>query len=517
MNMNDRFQLFFRGIERSGSSRECLIFTTFTFDEAVLKILLEKYKVPHTKRVVVFHDVLRHRNPGLLSAYYPQSTVYSVILKENKGKRVCPIFHSKIWARVDYSSNPPMLKNLAVGSLNLTSYHLMERDRGTFESFVNWDIPVRNGATFPANYFLFKKRLVFPATGIKSQIVIEEPPATIIISARSGLRIDTSESKAVCNIIKSEAKNWGNAILCAAPFVSKAALKKVGIDDTRVYSNRDKTGRELHAKIISYQKATILGSPNLTMQALGAENGLVNHETIVIARKLLKSDISKLKNFTQLALDSCNDKSPGDEDRDDPLPHEYGGWIAERNWKINAPREAILVIDKEGKRAYIKFTDKVQGSRVWIASKGLLHNGVYLYIRKSRRTAFPRRAEEKDFAKIISQGPAEITSKAKGKIVWKLDLNFGDYWPSLELRRRYIRPGNGGNGDGEDGPHLSKGSIFDSYDVRDLRLMAIKEPTKGRALGPFARWLSRYEINVAHIPIWCDRIAEQLYRKRKTK
>jgi len=68
------FKAFF-----GSSSRQqwgCLVFTTFTLDEAVLHALLQQHQVPKDCRIVVFHDILRRRNPGFraLTTGIPQST-----------------------------------------------------------------------------------------------------------------------------------------------------------------------------------------------------------------------------------------------------------------------------------------------------------------------------------------------------------------------------------------------------------------------------------------------------------
>ena len=53
-------EIFFAAIKTD----EILCFTTFTLDETVLVALLQSQKVNPKQRIVVFHDVLRHRNPA---------------------------------------------------------------------------------------------------------------------------------------------------------------------------------------------------------------------------------------------------------------------------------------------------------------------------------------------------------------------------------------------------------------------------------------------------------------------
>jgi transcription elongation factor GreA-like protein len=118
---------FFEGLRVD----DVLLFTTFTLDEAVLVALLDKYHVHKDQRVVVFHDILRHRCPGILKSYYPNAMVYTVELTQSYSQR-CPVFHSKIWARLSNNT----INKLVITSANLSQYHLVTREgSGTFESF----------------------------------------------------------------------------------------------------------------------------------------------------------------------------------------------------------------------------------------------------------------------------------------------------------------------------------------------------------------------------------------------
>ncbi len=61
-SLKNQIAAFFSGMK----SDSALLFTTFGLDEVVLAQLLMEHKVQRDKRVIVFHDVMKHRNPGFL-------------------------------------------------------------------------------------------------------------------------------------------------------------------------------------------------------------------------------------------------------------------------------------------------------------------------------------------------------------------------------------------------------------------------------------------------------------------
>src|SRR4030042_5345416 len=127
-NPENQIKKFFEGIEKDSA----LIFTTFGLDEMVLVQLLRQHKISPRRRIVVFHEIMKHRNPGFLRTHYPNSKVVSVELSRRRTDKYCPIFHSKIWGEI--SSSTDRCKRLAVHSINLTRFHL-DNKKKTLESF----------------------------------------------------------------------------------------------------------------------------------------------------------------------------------------------------------------------------------------------------------------------------------------------------------------------------------------------------------------------------------------------
>lgn len=103
----------------SAAASDALAFTTFSLDEQVLVELLRQ-RVPRNRRIVVFHDVMKHHAPGFLRQHYPNSLVVSVQLVQHRAPvRSCPVFHSKIWLAV--GRRPLRCRALAAPSLTRAS------------------------------------------------------------------------------------------------------------------------------------------------------------------------------------------------------------------------------------------------------------------------------------------------------------------------------------------------------------------------------------------------------------
>jgi hypothetical protein len=487
---------------------EILLFTTFTLDEVVLVKLLEEYKVNKEQRIVVYHDVLRHRNPGYLSAHYPNSTVITVVLKRFNNKN-CPVFHSKIWVRILKINGTLKITNLVITSANLSQYHLVKRDEsGTFESYVQFK---NINLQLPKSFIFEKDNLI---SDIKHKR-INERPETIFIDNRNrkGLIIKVENKKFVYELINDI---HDTIDFCAGPFININALLKIfNLKEFpfKVYSESCNTlpGKKnlaLHAKIILFYKTVVLGSANLTEQALETTGKKINHETILISKRSEKVKYNDIKKFQIIDINKCNVNLPGDNDPEEDLPANGKNWIAESQMKINAPNDAELVI--ENNQGIIKFEGNPRTNKVWVKSYNLPNEEVELNVRNYRAT--PNRTNKEDkqlFAKIISHGNVEIYNKKK--IKWKVNLNYGKFWEEFDLNNKLTFNGSG-NGNGK---RIDKNNHqLDKYDVRDMRQKAIKYPEIGKNIKPYWDWLRRENIDVPHIPEWCQKLAKDLQNKK---
>lgn len=166
------------------SKEEILLFTTFVLDEAVLVSLLVEHGVSEDQRIIVYHDILRHRSPGYLVAHFPNATVCSVILQSGCEKQ-CPVFHSKLWARIKGEK----LKKIAVTSANLSAYHLVKAGEktGSWETFMVMDC--RPNQELP-NSFIFSK-----IEKTKKHKRLKKKPETLLIDTRRCFRFGVTDKK----------------------------------------------------------------------------------------------------------------------------------------------------------------------------------------------------------------------------------------------------------------------------------------------------------------------------------
>lgn len=469
---------------------EILLFTTFVLDEAVLVSLLNENSIDKNQRIIVYHDILRHRNPGYLLAHYPKATVYSVILLGATKK--CPVFHSKLWARIKNNK----FNKIAITSANLSAYHLVDTGEksGTFESFIEVDRPNEK----LLNSFIFSNLNI--KRDPKRHKKLKAKPETILIDTRRGFSAKLSKNR-IFEIIQqiNEAP-----IMCAAPFLNGKAIDSILNNNKRkkftAYTGRNnKTGLALHAKLFLFEKTAILGSANLTAQALGTNGKTINHE-LVLLKKHNNKEFSGFKKFEKVDFLEFKADNPGDNDPEDDLLNTKD-WSKQRLERINAPDDAILRI--YGEKACIKFVGKWKTGKIIIASK-YMGNTVPLSV--SNNIAKPSKRDKHLFAEIISKGNVEIRCINYGKITWRTELNYGEFWQALELRSHF----NSASGNSDGAKQLKSKQQTAQYDVRDMRQLAISDPDKGEKIAPFVRWLSKEGISVAHIPEWCQKLALEI-------
>lgn len=466
---------------------EILLFTTFTLDEAVLVSLLTEYGINKNQRIIVYHDIMRHRNPGYLFAHYPKSIVYSVILK--KGNNQCPVFHTKLWARIENKK----LQKMVITSANISAYHLVKTDdkSGTFESYL--EIPCANESM--PNSFIFNNikhdRRLHGHERLNNVV-----PETILIDTRNKFKIGLSKNS-IFYIIKGIDEK---PVMCAAPFINGKAINGILENNTKdkfkVYTGRNiKTGLALHAKLFLFEKTAVLGSANLTAQALGNAGKTINHE-LVLLKKHRQREFNKFRKFGLIDLTLCKSVVPGD------ILEDIQDWNVERLKKINAPKDARLKISKQ--RAHIELIGKWQSGNIYIRME---HLEEFIPLKlKQKNILRPTNYNRRKFAKIISKGNVIIYCKKYNNVIWEIGLDYGDYWQALELRSHF----NGASGNGDGTYHLKSNQHIAQYDVRDMRQLAITEPDKGKNIAPFVRWLSTEGISVAHIPEWCQELADKI-------
>lgn len=468
---------------------EILLFTTFTLDEAVLVSLLTEYGVNKNQRIIVYHDIMRHRNPGYLFVHYPKSTVYSVILKKKNNH--CPVFHTKLWARIQNKK----LQKLIITSANISAYHLVnsgDKSR-TFESYI--EIPCANESL--PNSFIFRN-IKYDRNLYGHERLNNVVPETILIDTRNKFKIVLSKNS-IFNIIRGIDEK---PIMCAAPFINGKAVNGILENNTKdkfkVYTGRNiKTGWALHAKLFLFEKTAVLGSANLTAQALGSRGETVNHE-LVLLKKHRQREFNAFRKFNLIDLTLCKSVVPGDDDPEESIKD----WNVERLKRIDAPKDALLKINRE--KAHIELIGKWQPGNIYIKTEHLEKIPLKL---KQRNILRPTNYNRKKFAKIISKGNVTIYCRKYNNDIWEIGLDYGDYWQALELRSQF----NGASGNVDGANHSkSKQHIAQYYDVREMRQLAIREPVKGEKIAPFVRWLSTEGISVAHIPEWCQELADKI-------
>lgn len=497
---NSPFSGFFTNVKAD----ETLLFTTFTLDEAVLAELLKSHNVHKNQRIVVLHDVMKHRNPGYLRSKFPNLMVYSVQLKQTHAKR-CPVFHSKIWARIQVDGELQSIRHLVVTSANLSSYHLIQREGGTLESYnyfggINVPVPVGN-SIFSSKFLSASKQLLIG--GINR---ISLNPHSLIIDTRAKCGILISEEPIVDFL-----KKLGSPNFCAGPFICDPAITKhlSPTDKFKVFDGTNpKTGFALHAKVMSFPDSLALGSVNWTAQALGCLGKRpINHETLLIVKK--DSLIEKaLKGYPCRELGKEEIKIPGDLDPEDA---NSGDWLVERELRINAPEKAIFVIyGEDGEGARIDLLGKfVKATKVLVRSA---ENNEEIVLDVSDKVIYePFDPESKNkFASILKNGNVELIGQFRGKNVWGTFLDYGDYWTALEAHQ--IKRGNEGPKTGRTKKAPSVQGDGNS-DVRDMRQIVIQDPEKGRTFVVFTRWLARRNQSAVMIPLWCHKLSDRLHER----
>lgn len=498
---------FFQGI----AAKNALLFTTFGLDEAVLVRLLLKHKIHPRQRVVVFHEIMKHRNPGLLQAHFENSKVISVEIANNHRSKICPIFHSKVWMEI--GKVPLQCVRLAVLSGNLTRYHLDADVAGkTCETFVFWtDTAIK----LPLDT-IFSKKLIFEGNG-KTRIKLT--PATFVIDNSQGSLRFLNTNEPVHNVMDRVLDDDDQVICCAAPFVNKTPVKNMNREDypIRIWSGEKRDGTRLHAKLVESKKFVMMGSPNITKQAYGlTDYGTVNHEALLISKKPKSFSLAKiLKGFTRIDLKQLDDyEREPDSDYDG-----YFDWMQQKEWAVHGPDSVGLILNETAKRVEIAIRGSLDN-----VSKLTIHTYENGKESPSIMECPPRKhlklkmaSQQQKLATAVLSPPV-IVKGWKGrnnKPIWVRELNLGEFWHWIENNVTFIKALSGPGSENDEVPknNSSNKVLFD--DVRELRLKEYTQRKSSIRVQLWHNWISKYSKHGSvgqGMPNWCVELGKRMRR-----
>jgi hypothetical protein len=479
---------FFDGLHTHEETR-ALVFTTFGLDEMVLFELLRKYRIHRDTRIVVFHDVMKHRHPGYLFAHFPRSQVVSVELEGTSRKHRCPIFHSKIWMELRKAPSVHCAR-LAVHSFNLTRYHLDERRR-TFEAFALWrdlQIALPKGP-------LFDPREIFARACVKHRR-LDLKPATVLIDllARETPRLEVLDEAVGRCLGRIGIPARG----CAGPFVGLNALRFVASLGTRenlsaepamgvlkkldAWTGDRRDGTCLHAKVIDFGHYCGFGSANITTQAFGiGHRRAINHEAFVLAHRPGRFRLAKMmRGFHRLTPGDLNAGSA--EPVGDVDPEDDENWVEQRRRATRGPRWVELRLQRKVLSAEIHLL----GSLDCIDTLVLRAEGQKpLRVAPARRLRF-RRDKQRSLARLVTTGRVEVRGLQNGQEIWFRELDLGDFWPWLARHSGRSFRVNGTPSEQESDAH-GRGPKF--MDVRDARREAYEAHEVNPRVNRWHLWL----------------------------
>lgn len=496
---------------RSVSPKNALVFTTFGLDEAVLVRLLAEHKVNSAQRIVVYHEIMKHRNPGLLQAHYENSKIISVEIAKKHRDNVCPIFHSKIWMEV--VRVPFQCVRLAVLSANLTRYHLDADIEGkTCETFSFCN---KTTIKLPPDQIV-NRRTIFDGCG-KTRVRIM--PATFVIEDTGSEITFLSKNEPVHDIVTGIMKNNSDHIIgCAAPFVNKTPVQNMMRLDSpvRIWSGERRDGTRLHAKIVETTKYVIAGSPNITKQAYGLTDlGIINHETLFISRKSKSFSLAKvLKGFTRVDFRRLDDyeKEP-DADYDGLF-----NWVQQKAWAVRGPDSVSLVLNERIGKVEIAIKGSLDN-----AAKMTIHNfgngqenSYILECPPRKHLKLRMSSQQQKLVDAVLRPPVLVKGIRGKKIIWIRELNLGEFWKWIETNISFVKAfqtKKGDNGEVEKQRSFGATVLFD--DVRELRLKAYTQKKTSVRVQLWHKWICEYSKHGAigqGMPNWCIELGKQLRR-----
>ncbi|MBI2998709.1 MAG: hypothetical protein HYY46_09720, partial [Deltaproteobacteria bacterium] len=455
---DDSIRLFLR----KKGDEECIFISTYGLDETVLCALLRRYEVPSTTRIVVCHEIMRHRFPGYLGKHYRKSTVISVV---HAGKKRCPVFHPKLWMKTKGRE----CRELLIGSFNLTRYHLDE-EQETMESICHWD---RLRLALP-RYALFD---LCRSRNLPASQRIKLAPVTISVTCGANGPTDLDVKRAPVAYVLEHRLGLDEDRLefGCAPFCSDRAVASIaGTEqeaEVRVWDARMvHAGWDLHAKCLEFDRHVILGSANLTEQALlGKDREPLNTEAIICLPKrgqFLKPYFRGIRP-RQLETGKVNDSNPPG----DPEEGEDNDWAKQKELAINAPEELRLSFEERGQRERLRIIIKNRNGRrsgrLTLRSEG--RNDIEpLRLTGAEARDIPRR-NWRLLAKMILNPPIQVEGKS-GRKQWRRELDIDDFWLDVEdFRKRLNRMRNSISGNDLPQEDLEDRLRNEFVDVRDIR------------------------------------------------
>jgi hypothetical protein len=504
-------------------ANDALVFTTFGLDEAVLTELLQRHEVSRKTRIVVFHDVMKHRHPGLLRRRFPNSATYAIVLRETADTRTCPIFHAKLWMRI--SPKGFVCRRLAVQSFNLTRYHL-DQDGSTLESSLVW-----TGLALPVpRKRIFSRRRLFEIRGTKRlQDVV---PFTFVVEANERTLKLTAVVRPPSVMVRDLVQTRRDPVrACAGPLPKWGAIRflaDLGRDvraenpfkEINVYGD-SRAGTALHAKLIECGSFIVAGSANLSCQALGLRvataraggtRGItsdnlpapVNCEAIVLLPRPRGFALSsKLKGFPRLKGVPDTAEAGGDVDPDD----DADTWLDQRRLASVGPVEAQLVL--VGGKAQVHFKQRLGLART-IAIEA--PNGDALRVAAARRLVLPRDEQQRHLAALLCHDRVTISGFGHTEI-WRLELDLGEMWTWFQHHGRSTSPGGRTTTvSHEGGSREPRRTGFN--DVRERRQRAYSSSSYTAETKAWDGWWQRYgktDTPGSRIPDWCIDLAAKLH------
>lgn len=485
---------------------DALLFTTFSLDEQVLVELLRAHRVPAHQRIVVLHDVMRHHAPGFLRQHYPNSLIVAVEITGHRPvANSCPVFHSKIWLAV--KRRPLRCQTLAAPSLNLTRYHLDKRYQ-TFETFPWW-----SNLSIPLNQIgWMKSNLLFQKCGLIRQTL---KCASFVVDARNKAPSQIQSRRLPAIDMLDELLGGQEPIGCAAPFVSEAAIKRLfprtvaAKRSPKIWTGIHPDGTNLHAKLIETPRLLVLGSTNLTCQALGIGRFL-NHETVVVVprRKLRLSTL--LRGFPREDYRTLRvPEQPGDPDEDDDATEN---WSERRQLAINGPARAdIVMVDR---RAEIQLKGSLAGARQVVIASTTERTLKPLSVGAAKHLCFKSCTKQLRLAEHLLAPPVEVRGRRQGRDVWVRELDCGSLWAVLEMNAERLVDFRKSLETLAGKKKASKASVATHTDVREARRSAYKKPKLGNEEREWQAWLAGLSPNLAvnAIPAWCIDLAAKIRR-----
>jgi hypothetical protein len=507
-NFEKQIKKFFDRIEKNSA----LVFTTFGLDEIVLVQLLRQHKISPQRRIVVFHEIMKHRNPGFLRTHYPNSKVVSVELSRRKSDEYCPIFHSKIWAQISRSTN--RCKRLAIHSINLTRFHL-DNKKKTLESFHLVD---GLDISLP-KYQFFGKGMILTGNG-NSRMKVK--PSTFFLRSDSGKFRFIAQAEPVGKLIGKAFKELNEICVgCAAPFINKRTVKLLqkGNNPLGIWVGPGKNGTSLHAKIIETNKYLLIGSPNLTVQAFGLDyDRPINHETIYLIKRPKGFHLRRaLKGFRRENLDTLDDEDCEFLEDQDVINADARDWNQLKNWAANGPEEVILVLNERTRKAEIHIKGGLKRINkvilAYISGGGSAESFIKLPPGRKIRIS-------KDKQRYLIEAVLSPCIWVKGmmgrKKIWAQELNLGDFWRWKEAnsgRLSILRKGEDGKLFDHDGNNKKRGWVFYN-DVRDQRSEAYFNERLSTKEQKWNDWLRKYGGRQIGMPVWCIQFGKELRRQK---